>query len=71
MALTTTYSITPLLVRIFPAADPASNSDTVALTGGGFATVADVPGGIRSQSSTTPLATSSPRLSPHLPLRPN
>ncbi|WP_167392396.1 calcium-binding protein [Mesorhizobium sophorae] len=46
MALTTTYSVTPLLERIFPAVDPASNSDTVALNGGGFATVADVPGGI-------------------------
>ncbi|MFB9984515.1 calcium-binding protein [Mesorhizobium kowhaii] len=46
MALTTTYSVAPLLERIFPAADPASNSDTVALTGGGFATVADVPGGV-------------------------
>ncbi|MFD2058805.1 hypothetical protein ACFSQT_38745 [Mesorhizobium calcicola] len=45
MALTTTYSVAPLLERIFPAADPALNSDTVALTGGGFATVADVPVG--------------------------
>jgi Ca2+-binding RTX toxin-like protein len=45
MALTVAYSLTQQLQRIYPAADPAENSDTVALAGGGFATVADVPGG--------------------------
>ncbi|MDB5506749.1 MAG: Poly(Beta-D-mannuronate) epimerase 2 [Devosia sp.] len=46
MAFTTVYSLETVLTRIFPAADPAENSDIVALADGGFATVANVPGGV-------------------------